>query len=259
MADTDNPDQPRSGWSQMPIYDRDFYEMQVTASARAADVVVPIVLELLRVRSVCDVGCGVGAWLNAFAKQGVSDLLGIDGDYVEPEMLQIPSAYFQRTDLEKPFRLHRNFDLAVCLEVAEHLPPSRAESFVEDLTHLAPTILFSAALPHQGGVNHVNEQYLSWWAKIFERHGFGVCDVIRSRIWDNTDLIPCYRQNIVIFARSEIISSNPLLVESRIGQVDLVHPLFYSRMLPSDNAKVLARHLWWAINRDCKRWLKTWR
>ncbi len=238
----------------MPFYDRDFYEMQMAGSARTASVVVPTVLELFPVQSVCDVGCGVGTWLSAFARCGVSDLVGLDGDYVERAMLQIPATQFRPTDLEKPIRLERKFDLAVSLEVAEHLSPSRAESFVEDLTYLSPIILFSAALPNQGGVNHINEKWPSWWANIFSRHGFGVCDVVRSGIWDRADLTPCYRQNIVIFAHAGMIRSNPLLVQARPGQIDIVHPTFYSRMVPGDDTKMLARHLWWAIHRDWRRW-----
>lgn len=238
----------------MPFYDRDFFEMQMAGSARTASVVVPTLLELLPVRSVCDVGCGVGTWLSAFAKCGVSELLGLDGDYVERAMPQIPITQFRPTDIEKPFRLERKFDLAVSLEVAEHLSPSRAEGFVEDLTRLAPAILFSAALPNQGGVNHVNERWPSWWANIFAHHGFAACDMLRSGIWDKADLTPCYRQNIVIFAHAEILRSNPSLVESRPGQIDIVHPAFYSRMVPGDDTKMLAKHLWWAINRDWRKW-----
>ncbi|MGH9772988.1 MAG: class I SAM-dependent methyltransferase [Candidatus Acidiferrales bacterium] len=239
------------------FYGRDFYEMQSAGSARSASIVVPIVLQMLSVQSVCDVGCGVGTWLNTFANHGIRDFLGLDGDYVEPEMLQIPRDKFQATNLEKSFRIGRTFDLAVSLEVAEHLSPARAESFVEDLTRLSSIILFSAAVPNQGGVNHINERWPSYWARIFFTHGFGVCDVVRSKIWDNGGITPCYRQNLLIFARSEIISSNPLLIESRPEQVDVAHPIFYSRLIPDSDVRLLAKHLWWAINRNLRRRLKT--
>ncbi|MGH7070746.1 MAG: class I SAM-dependent methyltransferase, partial [Acetobacteraceae bacterium] len=236
------------------IYDRTFYQMQAAGSVHAASVIVPMVLETLPAASVCDVGCGVGTWLNVFARCGVRDFLGLDGDYVDRGMLQIPSAQFRPTDLEKPIRLERTFDLAVCLEVGEHLPPSRAAGLVEDLGRVAAAVLFSAAIPRQGGVNHVNERWPSWWARIFSDCGFGVCDVIRPKIWDRADIVPCYRQNILIFARRGLIESNPALPESRPGQIDIAHPEFYSRLIPTGDTVLLARHLWWSINADLRKW-----
>ena len=112
---------------------------------------VPLVLQLLPVRSVVDVGCGDGSWLVVFRKLGVKEILGIDGEYVDPGLLQIPQDCFQAFDLAKPFSLGRVFDLAVSLEVAEHLPAECAPGFVECLTRLAPSVLFSAAIPFQGG------------------------------------------------------------------------------------------------------------
>lgn len=92
---------------------------------------VPLVLQLLPVRSVVDVGCGDGSWLSVFRKLGVTDILGVDGEYVDQDILQIPQDCFQALDLTKPFRLQRAFDLAISLEVAEHLPPDCAPAFVE--------------------------------------------------------------------------------------------------------------------------------
>lgn len=238
----------------MLLYDRGFYQGQMGGSARSAAVVVPIILKLLPIRSICDVGCGVGTWLSVFEECGISDFLGLDGDYVQQDLLRIPSAHFRPTDLGKQFRVDRKFDLAISLEVAEHLPASRAASFVEDLTRLAPVIVFSAALPHQGGVGHVNEQWPSWWAEIFARHDFRACDAIRPIIWDNADVKAWYRQNIVVFVKKDAIGVYKPLVEARPGQLDLVHPEFYSQMVDGEDTKELLRHLWWAINKYRKKW-----
>ena len=88
-------------------------------SYRSATVMVPLVLDFLSVRSVCDVGCGVGAWLRCWRESGVEDILGIDGDYVERDQLMIPPKRFRSADLCQPIRCERNFDLAMSLEVAE--------------------------------------------------------------------------------------------------------------------------------------------
>jgi hypothetical protein len=100
-------------------------------------------------------------------------------------LLRIPDSYFQPIDLNHQISLQRSFDLAISLEVAKHLPESRAASFVEDLTRLAPVVVFSAAIPGQGGRDHVKEQWQTYWVAIFAQHQYVVCDVVRPKIWKN--------------------------------------------------------------------------
>src|SRR5580704_15541831 len=98
-----------------------FYVQQCDSSYRSAGCVVPIVLSLLPARSVIDVGCGVGTWTSKFLESGVPSVLGIDGDYVNRDLLRIPPECFAAFDLAKPIQIDKRFDLAICLEVAEHL------------------------------------------------------------------------------------------------------------------------------------------
>src|SRR5579863_7218810 len=139
-------------------YGRTFYSLHQDGSARSADVIVPIVLSIFPASSVVDIGCGVGTWLQAFARNGVKDFLGVDGEHVPLDILQIARANFRAADLTRLSTVGRRFDIACSLEVAEHLPPDVAEPFVDLLTNAAPVVLFSAAIPHQGGTNHVNER-----------------------------------------------------------------------------------------------------
>ena len=148
-------------------YTADFFADHRDGARRSARVVVPLVLELVRARSVVDVGCGDGTWLSVFREHGVEDVRGIDGDYVDRAELQIPRERFHPHDLTRPLELGHTFDLAVSLEVAEHLPPESADDFVTSLTRHAPIVLFSAAAPYQGGQNHVNEQWPAYWAARF--------------------------------------------------------------------------------------------
>jgi len=153
------------------VYSREFFAGQVGGSASSAAIVVPLVLSLLPVTSVVDVGCGVGSWAAEFLADGVPDVWGIDGDYVDRSQLRIPPDRFVARDLTKPLQVDRTFDLALCLEVAEHLPESRASGLVVDLTSLSPCVLFSAAVPGPvGGVGtgHINEQYLPYWIDLFK-------------------------------------------------------------------------------------------
>jgi SAM-dependent methyltransferase len=111
----------------------------------------------------------------------------------------IPQERFQPIDLREPFEVPRTFDLAVSLEVAEHLPASSADGFVESLTRLAPAVLFSAAVPHQGGWNHLNEQWPQYWAEIFARRRFFPLDCLRERFWDRSSVRWWYAQNMVLY------------------------------------------------------------
>lgn len=220
------------GWSAVTEpYNKAFYDRLHAGVVRSAEVIVPIVLQLVPAQSVVDVGCGEGAWLGAFQRFGVPEIFGIDGDYIDGSALQIPRESFLAADLEKPLRLSRDFDLAVSLEVAEHLPEGAASSFIESLTRLAPAVLFSAAVPFQGGTHHVNEQWPEKWAEHFEHHGYMPVDAIRKRVWGNEAVAWWYAQNTLLFVRRDYIDrSAPLKEEFRCtsaSQLCLVHPRKY--------------------------------
>jgi len=184
-------------------YSESFFEDQQDGSARSAQVVVPIVLSLFPCRSVVDFGCGVGGWLKEFERYGVSDYLGVDGDYVPRHMLKIPADRFRPADFRNMDGLDRRFDLASSLEVAEHLPEDRAKPFVAALVEAAPVVLFSAAIPLQGGTDHLNEQRQSYWAKLFAEHGYIALDCIRPMIYGDLRIQYWYRQNILIFCHPD--------------------------------------------------------
>jgi SAM-dependent methyltransferase len=231
-------------------YDSLFSAPRLRQTRAAAEVVVPLVLDLVRPRSVVDLGCGVGTWLASFARRGIDDHLGVDGEWVRTEQLEIDPDRFLVARLDRPFSLDRTFDLAVSLEVAEHLPERAAEPFVESLTRLAPCVLFSAAVPGQGGVEHVNEQWPTFWAERFEHHGFLALDAIRPRSWSNPAVAFWYRQNTLLFARSDAIAATPRLAGERALTRDemlaVVHPELFEHAIGSPEAhsrRVGAREL----------------
>lgn len=207
---------------QSTPYTGRFYDNQSEGSLRSARVVVPIVMEMVRPKSVVDVGCGVGTWLRAFSENGVGKVLGLDGAYVDTSKLLIPKEDFRPTDLSRPFSVSERFDLAVSLEVAEHLPGAAAENFVKTLVTLAPVVMFSAAIPLQGGTNHINEQWPEYWADIFGSFNYRMLDSIRGRIWQDPAVEWCYRQNLFLFADEKFLNANEGLKRAEDLSSDLV-------------------------------------
>jgi len=188
-------------------YDAAFYQHQQDGSLQSAREIVPHIIQLAAPASVVDVGCGVGAWLRVFQEHGVGTIAGIDGDWVDEAMLQIPRAAFHRADLSRPFHVAGQFDVAISLEVAEHLPPESAAGFVASLTALAPIVVFSAAIPFQGGVEHKNEQWPDYWASLFANHRCVAVDCLRSRVWQNDNAQFWYAQNMMVFVREDRLGS----------------------------------------------------
>jgi SAM-dependent methyltransferase len=206
-------------------YDPKFYKHFHNLAYSSARGIVPLILKFIPITSVCDIGCGDGTWLRVFREQGVTDILGVDGEHVSRDLLQISVSDFQPMDLRHQVSLSRSFDLAISLEVAEHLPESRAASFVEDLTRLAPVVLFSAAIPGQGGRDHVNEQWQTYWTLIFSQYNHTVCDIVRPKIWRNRRIAYWYRQNILLFCDPHSLETVPELAGAPHSlRLPLVHP-----------------------------------
>ena len=191
--------------TQHKAYGSAFYEYMTPGNLRSARRVVPLFLERFPVASVLDVGCGWGTWLSAFQEAGIASIHGVDGPWVAPEKLLIPPENFQSVDLEAPLPDLGPFDLVVNLEVAEHLTEARAASFVDDLIRMAPRVLFSAAIPGQGGDDHLNEQWQDYWTKLFTERGMVALDFLRDQVWLDPEVAWWYRQNLLVYVRPELV------------------------------------------------------
>jgi len=202
------------------MYGRTEFQRQQERSRVAAEAIVPLALKATGARSVVDVGCGVGTWLAACAANGIDDYLGIDGYHVDADLLQIPQDHFRTADLREPVTFDRSYDLALSVEVAEHLPPDAGPALVKQLTRIAPAVLFSAAVPGQTGPGHINERWPSYWADLFVRQGYLPIDEIRPKVWSLAAVPFWYRQNVLLYIRKDRLSGSytppPIL--------DVVHP-----------------------------------
>jgi len=212
-------------------YGQWFYERRHQQTVASARTLLTVVLDVLPpVRSAIDVGCGVGTWLAVLREEGVEEVCGVDGPWVDRELLEIAEDEFREMDLEKEFVTPERYDLALSLEVAEHLPPDAAGGFVDTLTAVSDFVLFSAAIPRQGGRGHVNEQWPGYWAALFAERGYAALDFVRRRIWDDERIPAWYRQNVLLFAKEErvaelALSPHEIFVDE--APPALVHPETY--------------------------------
>lgn len=175
---------------------------RTSISFKSARIILPMLFDMVQnINSVLDIGCGCGGWLKVASELGVQDIFGIDGKWTPIKDISINEKYFKHIDLENSFKLKRTFDLGICLEVAEHISRDSACRFVNDVCKTSDVILFSAAIPGQGGTHHVNEQYPLYWSSHFKKNGYATYDPFRNRIFSNRNLPYWFRQNLLLFSK----------------------------------------------------------
>ncbi len=167
-----------------------------------AKIITKIICELFNPKSVIDIGCGLGNFLAEFEHVGISEIKGVEGPWIKNSNVKISRDKILIHDLNQTLNLNQNFDVAICLEVAEHLDKKSSDNIVSTLINCSDLIVFSAAIPNQGGQNHVNEQWLSFWIEQFEKHNYFPHDIIRSKIWKNEEVYWWYKQNIIVFKKN---------------------------------------------------------
>ena len=211
-------------------YNHSFYSQhwrKVTAF-----IILSKILKILpEINSAVDFGCGLGIWLAILRKLGIAEIKGYDGDWVDKETLEIPKECFTAADLSKTVSVEKRYDLAISIEVAEHLPETSAKIFVETLTKASDIVLFSAAIPYQGGLNHINEQWQGYWYNLFRELDYTGMD-IRSLIWNDGRIGVAQRQNIMLYVKKEKIGSINISgkYDSMAGKyINFVHPELYLR------------------------------
>jgi SAM-dependent methyltransferase len=237
--------------SQHKKYNQDFYNLHKSASYNSAKIILPLIIKLIKPQSTVDVGCGIGTWLKVCSELGIKNLKGIDGAYVKPDQLLISKNNFLTRNLATPISLKTKFDLAISVEVAEHIPPEQADIFLKNLTSLSDVILFSAAIPFQGGDDHFNEQWPEYWAQKFKALQYQVYDIIRPQVWWHPQVACYYAQNIFLYVKKTHLKKYPKLKVSPadLHQLSRVHPQMWHKDhdLKNQSLKRLLQALPYAI------------
>lgn len=231
-------------------YSEEFYKGQIAGSLRSAVKYVDFLSTIYRPGSVADLGCGRGTWLKAFKDRGARKVVGYDGPWNEQNNMVDQAIEFHSVDLNKPIDTGNmeRFDLAMSLEVAEHLEASSASDFVVSLTRLSDVILFSAAFTQQGGTNHINEQPHTYWAQMFALHDYAPYDLFRPLFWGDEEVEFWYQQNIFLYVRKDspvagLLSGAGHQPMKNIKFMDCVHPTLYSSRIQQASTRALIKRL----------------
>lgn len=209
---------------QKELYGEHFYKEQASMSYESACLFMPHVMKYCNnPKSVIDLGCGVGTWLKAFKEFGVNNIKGIDGNTIDEKFLYVDRKFISIENLEKlNLNTGKKYDLATSLEVAEHLSEVCSENFLDVLCSYSDNILFSAALPYQGGINHINEQPPEYWYNKFIKRGYYCFDILRKEFLNNTNLpYGCYAQNAFIYTK------NPEYLKSLGFEPETKAPMYF--------------------------------
>lgn len=215
------------------MYDFNWHKLHGDKTSSSAIKTLQQLWAFYPAASVLDVGCGDGRWLSVAKALGAQSIQGVDGPWTDLARLLIPAEDVHIQDLSSRLDLKRRYDLAISLEVAEHVAKRHAEQFVDNLARHADVVLFGAAIPYQGGFRHINEQWPSYWATLFKRSGYRCFDPFRSQLWSDQSVHYWYKQNMLLFvntARPDLIEKvETHLQAARIPELplDIVHPEKY--------------------------------
>lgn len=228
------------------IYDLNFYnsfKKNKNMPQNSAKIIIKYVSDILPpLSSVLDVGCGTGKWLKEWQALNPNiDVLGIDVNECQEDTLDIPREKIIIANLEQKNigqLINKHFDLVESLEVGEHINECNADIYVDLLCSLGDFILFSAAPRGQRGTHHINCQNTEFWYEKFKAHGFECFDIIRQNVWNNDNISWWYRQNILLYAKSDGIEylkqktgmkpTVPLTLYKYENLYDMIYGLSYS-------------------------------
>tara|TARA_A200000159_G_scaffold77146_1_gene71440 strand:- start:428 stop:973 length:546 start_codon:yes stop_codon:yes gene_type:complete len=165
----------------------------------APRTILPVLMNIVKPTSVTDWGCNRGYWLEEAKNLGAKSVKGFDMIDYDSEF-RISSSEFKQTNFEEEAPLNVS-DLGISLENIEHVSTQKANCLHDAICDSCDVVLFSGAVPGQGGTSHVNEQPHSYWHSRFARKGFLLYDFVRWCIYDDPNIYSWYKDNTFLYSR----------------------------------------------------------
>lgn len=222
------------------LYNDSFYKSRDSNTKDSANQILNLLFTHYQPNSMVDFGCGVGTWLKTGKELGVSEILGLEGNWLDVKHLVIPEKNFLHKNLTSIIDLTKKYDLAISLEVAEHIEENFSNIFINNLTQASEIILFSAAVPGQRGSGHVNEQWPEYWIEKFKSKGYLPLDLIRPYIWQDSTIRSWYKQNTLLFIHKNKLTDFPKLtpfLDEKRTMWSIIHPDTFLRQIEISHPK----------------------
>ncbi|MEM9739559.1 MAG: class I SAM-dependent methyltransferase [Pseudomonadota bacterium] len=186
------------------IYDQDYYNHVETWAAESAPAIVDSITRDFGPKSVADVGCGTGAMLERVSRAGLVTK-GFEYSDDGIKRCRHRGLDVQKFDIEADtYNDDTRFDVVMSMEVAEHLPESIADNYVQLLCDLSDTVVMTAASPGQIGTDHVNLQPKSYWIEKMTARGYTHLPQLQQSWqdkWKAAGVTRFYWQNLLLFQK----------------------------------------------------------
>lgn len=212
-------------------YNSQYYKKHLSGSYLSAKEILKYLINNLPISSIIDFGCGAGTWCLAAKELGIKIITGIDLHSYDSSYMLLPQNSYLKYDLRHALNLNQKYDLVISVEVAEHIDNSYSNIFIENLCRHGDLILFSAAMPFQGGTEHINEQPCSYWMNIFKIHNYLPLDCIRPHFWNTPEVEIWYKNNCILYIKKEIYHRIIEMIALDSFPIDIVHPDMVKRII----------------------------
>ena len=187
------------------MFDKSFFDKNLEWNTPIAEKLAELVIKYFNPKSIVDVGCGNAEFLSEFKKKDIA-IKGYEGSRHALENSLVDRKFVEQFDLRQRIKPQQRYDLALCLEVAEHIEESFSQNLVDNLTDLSDSIIFTAASPGQGGQFHINEQKPEFWIDIFNAQNFIYDREATKKIkaeMKKEEILWWYHENLMVFKKSQ--------------------------------------------------------